>query len=422
MCCPLSSERVCAIKSKPIVVVRAIKLILDILKENPIKGTIKLYDALNFDLSLADKYGGCSDDGCLLSSPGDCLSAAPSGFVNKFPAQANLWMSKLPVAISCSMNKTSSPACHSYLTHTILEHFPCRPNWCHAGAEPSAAQLGALYSAVIGHQQPQIIADAMPMQVSPTVCQFRAASNRQTSPLAVTRGLSLLSQSQQCHDSCQVKPFAASFTRAPSRLPPNTFRHMQNLCRPQISQRFHPYLQAGRYAETKHYQQSHHWNPSHTTRQQSWFGSAVATNTTTTTTAMPPTTVASMTIQASPQRMQQHQFAPIQQIVASSNDVPQVEPIGFDPSLGRIEPELGQSATSIETQTDLSCPMYGSETSGDLTCPTRTCAADNNTSHAESSKDFYDVVAEKLFVNETMSPNGCHERTTTHNRPPEGSQ
>lgn len=62
MCCPLSNERVCAIKAKPPVVVSTIKLIRAILNENPIKGTIKPYDALNFDLNLIEKYGGYLPD------------------------------------------------------------------------------------------------------------------------------------------------------------------------------------------------------------------------------------------------------------------------------------------------------------------------------------------------------------------------
>lgn len=62
MCCPLSNERVCAIKAKPSVVVATIKLIHSILAENPIKGTVKPYDALHVDLELVDKYGGYLPD------------------------------------------------------------------------------------------------------------------------------------------------------------------------------------------------------------------------------------------------------------------------------------------------------------------------------------------------------------------------
>lgn len=62
MCCPLSNERVCAIKAKPHVAVNTIKLIQAILTENPIKGTIKPYDALHFDIGLVDKYGGYLPD------------------------------------------------------------------------------------------------------------------------------------------------------------------------------------------------------------------------------------------------------------------------------------------------------------------------------------------------------------------------
>lgn len=38
--------------------VSTIKLIQTILNENPIKGTIKPYDALHFDINVVDKYGG----------------------------------------------------------------------------------------------------------------------------------------------------------------------------------------------------------------------------------------------------------------------------------------------------------------------------------------------------------------------------
>lgn len=64
LCCPLSSERVCAIKSRPSTVVNAIKMILQILEENPIgkQHTSKPYDALNFDLGSVEKYGGYLPD------------------------------------------------------------------------------------------------------------------------------------------------------------------------------------------------------------------------------------------------------------------------------------------------------------------------------------------------------------------------
>lgn len=58
MCCPFSNERICAIKAKPPVVVNTLKLIRNILDENPIKGTTKPYDALHFDPNLVEKYGG----------------------------------------------------------------------------------------------------------------------------------------------------------------------------------------------------------------------------------------------------------------------------------------------------------------------------------------------------------------------------
>lgn len=74
MCCPLSNERVCAIKARPPVVVSTIKLIQTILRDNQIKGTVKPYDALHFDLSLVDKYGGY-----LPEEPVDMFTAAASG-------------------------------------------------------------------------------------------------------------------------------------------------------------------------------------------------------------------------------------------------------------------------------------------------------------------------------------------------------
>lgn len=58
MCCPFSNERVCAIKAKPEIVVQTLCHIQKLIQDNPHKGTIKSYDALNFDINLADKYGG----------------------------------------------------------------------------------------------------------------------------------------------------------------------------------------------------------------------------------------------------------------------------------------------------------------------------------------------------------------------------
>jgi hypothetical protein len=69
MCCPLSDERVCAIKAKPLVVRSTIRLIHDIMvaSQATIKAPLqahKPYDALNFDMSLVDKYGGYVPDDC----------------------------------------------------------------------------------------------------------------------------------------------------------------------------------------------------------------------------------------------------------------------------------------------------------------------------------------------------------------------
>lgn len=70
--------------------VNAIKMILQILDENPIgkQHTCKLYDALNYDLSLVDKYGGYLPDElqgppstALLSSLDVSLNGAPSSVV-----------------------------------------------------------------------------------------------------------------------------------------------------------------------------------------------------------------------------------------------------------------------------------------------------------------------------------------------------
>lgn len=69
MCCPNSDERVCAIKAKPPVVVSTIKLIHKLMldSQTTIKVSLmahKSYDALNFDQSLVDKYGGYIPDDC----------------------------------------------------------------------------------------------------------------------------------------------------------------------------------------------------------------------------------------------------------------------------------------------------------------------------------------------------------------------
>ena len=62
-CCPLSTERVCAIQGTPAIVIDAIKAILDIIFSTQIKGTIKLYDPYNYDIYSVNEYGGFTDPG-----------------------------------------------------------------------------------------------------------------------------------------------------------------------------------------------------------------------------------------------------------------------------------------------------------------------------------------------------------------------
>jgi heterogeneous nuclear ribonucleoprotein K len=62
-CCPLSTERVCAIQGSSSVVINAIKTVLDIILASPIKGPVKLYDPYNFDVYAALEYGGYTDPG-----------------------------------------------------------------------------------------------------------------------------------------------------------------------------------------------------------------------------------------------------------------------------------------------------------------------------------------------------------------------
>lgn len=88
MCCPLSNERVCAIKAKPPVVVNTIKLIQTILDENPIKGTVKPYDALHFELNLVDKYGGYLPDDAmeLMNAPYNHFNSMAAFNRHEYPA------------------------------------------------------------------------------------------------------------------------------------------------------------------------------------------------------------------------------------------------------------------------------------------------------------------------------------------------
>jgi len=62
-CCPLSTERVCAIQGSSVVVIDAIKTVLDIILSSPIKGPIKLYDPYHFDSFGAPEYGGHVEQG-----------------------------------------------------------------------------------------------------------------------------------------------------------------------------------------------------------------------------------------------------------------------------------------------------------------------------------------------------------------------
>jgi hypothetical protein len=60
-CCPLSTERICAVQGSPSVVINAIKIVLDIILTSPIKGPVKLYDPYNFDVYGALEYGGYTE-------------------------------------------------------------------------------------------------------------------------------------------------------------------------------------------------------------------------------------------------------------------------------------------------------------------------------------------------------------------------
>lgn len=62
-CCPMSTERICAIQGNSKVVIDAIKTVLDIILASPIKGPVKLYDPFNFDVYAAPDYGGYTDPG-----------------------------------------------------------------------------------------------------------------------------------------------------------------------------------------------------------------------------------------------------------------------------------------------------------------------------------------------------------------------
>ncbi|XP_054160817.1 heterogeneous nuclear ribonucleoprotein K-like [Oppia nitens] len=60
-CCPLSTERICAIQGPPTIVINAIKIVLEIILASPIKGPVKLYDPHNFDIYFAPEYGGYTE-------------------------------------------------------------------------------------------------------------------------------------------------------------------------------------------------------------------------------------------------------------------------------------------------------------------------------------------------------------------------
>lgn len=296
------------------------------------------------------------------------------------------------------------PHTETSLTHLVNPgHFPCRPDWCSTSSNPNTAtQLGAaLCNALGNHPEQQIITEPMPLQVNPAVYQIRASS-RQTNPIAAAavaaKNLSILNQSLQCHDNCQMRPLISGFSRAnPIRMPMNSHR-MQSVYRPQLAQRFHPYLQ-GRYTDIKNYQQARPWNNQIPKVRQQSFGC--------------PTAIMSVAGRPNQMALQTNQITAIQQIATSTNDIPQTAPIGMDLNM-RVETEMA----SIESQSEFSGPKYRSET-GNFTCTTTTCTG-NNASQLDHAKDFSDVVAEKLIENGTMSSNGCHD--ATQNRLPESSQ
>ncbi|CAG2105427.1 unnamed protein product [Medioppia subpectinata] len=62
-CCPMSTERICAVQGGPALVIEAIKIVLNIIISSPIKGPVKLYDPYNFDVYCAQEYGGYTDPG-----------------------------------------------------------------------------------------------------------------------------------------------------------------------------------------------------------------------------------------------------------------------------------------------------------------------------------------------------------------------
>lgn len=84
-CCPLSTERVCAIQGSPAIVIEAIKAVLDIILSTQIKQEVKLYDPHNFDIYSVNEYGGFIDPGSTSAyrNAGRNFFAGPLGMSNK---------------------------------------------------------------------------------------------------------------------------------------------------------------------------------------------------------------------------------------------------------------------------------------------------------------------------------------------------
>lgn len=61
--CPQSSDRVVQCVGKGKQCIDAIREILELVKEVPIKGPVQNYDPINYDDMFADKYGGFGDVG-----------------------------------------------------------------------------------------------------------------------------------------------------------------------------------------------------------------------------------------------------------------------------------------------------------------------------------------------------------------------
>lgn len=123
MCCPLSNERVCAIKARSEILVQTICTIQRLIGENIQKGTIKPYDALHFDLSLVDKYGG------FLPDEPTSYQVASNNFLQQFK---HLNYADL-VSNTTTINNNNRPL------NSILESLYQQTSRCEAAA---AAMLG----------------------------------------------------------------------------------------------------------------------------------------------------------------------------------------------------------------------------------------------------------------------------------------